>query len=92
MFSYGDYNNDRTEIRNRFMKQMHKKTTLKDIGADLDEMVLMSKAKKTQEHYDPRFDRDLEVNVAKEDFTSHDFSWLRSMDLDNDPREPLFMD
>jgi hypothetical protein len=23
MFSYGDYNNDRTEIRDRFMKHMH---------------------------------------------------------------------
>jgi hypothetical protein len=32
------------------------------------------------------------MKAAKEDYTSQDFSWLKNMDLDNDPREPIFLD
>ena len=32
MYNYGDYDSDRTKIRKRFIEEMNKKTTLKDIG------------------------------------------------------------
>jgi len=36
MYNYLDYDNDRVRIRERFIKEMNKKTTLKDIGELLD--------------------------------------------------------
>mmetsp|Transcript_6919 Transcript_6919/g.9583 ORF Transcript_6919/g.9583 Transcript_6919/m.9583 type:complete len:154 (-) Transcript_6919:892-1353(-) len=44
MYNYLDFDNDRTGIRNKFLNEMHKKTTVKDIGEKLDEFVLSSKA------------------------------------------------
>lgn len=32
MYDYFDYDNDRTKVRERFLKEAQKKTTLKDIG------------------------------------------------------------
>jgi hypothetical protein len=40
MYQYFDYDNDRSKIRNRFIKEMNKKTTLKDIGDTLDKLIL----------------------------------------------------
>ena len=45
MYNYLDYNNDRYRLREKFALEMHKKTTLKDIGEKLDEFILDSKAK-----------------------------------------------
>ena len=36
MFNYLDYDNDRAKIREKYVKEMNKKTTLKDIGEALD--------------------------------------------------------
>lgn len=36
MYDYFDYDNDRSRVRNRFIAQNDKKTTLKDIGEMLD--------------------------------------------------------
>lgn len=44
MYSYDDIANDRHILRDRFLHEMNKKTTLKDIGAKLDEFILDSKA------------------------------------------------
>jgi hypothetical protein len=44
MYSYYDYDNDRTRVRERFLKEMNRKTTLKDIGEALDKLVLDEKA------------------------------------------------
>lgn len=44
MYSFDDIANDRYILRNRFLHEMNKKTTLKDIGAKLDEFILDSKA------------------------------------------------
>ena len=45
MYNYLDYNNDRYRLREQFAHEMHKKTTLKDIGEKLDEFILDSKEK-----------------------------------------------
>lgn len=39
MYNHFDYENDRTRVRNKLAHKMHKKTTLKDIGEILDEMI-----------------------------------------------------
>jgi hypothetical protein len=44
MYNYMDYNNDRARVRDRFMKEMNKKTTLEDIGRELDKMLIDEKA------------------------------------------------
>ena len=44
MYNYFDYDHDRTVIREKFLMEMHKKTTVKDIGEKLDEFILDSKA------------------------------------------------
>lgn len=44
MYDYMDFDNDRARVRSRFLNEMHKKTTMKDIGDKLDEFVLSSKA------------------------------------------------
>ena len=44
MYNYCDIGTERQVIRDRFLAQMHKKTTLKDIGEKLDEFIWSSKA------------------------------------------------
>ena len=52
MYNYLDYKNDRHRVRERFLSEMNKKTTIQDVGYLLDELVLDSKANST-EFYDP---------------------------------------
>lgn len=44
MYSYDDFTHERYTLRNKFLTEMNKKTTLKDIGFKLDEFILDSKA------------------------------------------------
>ena len=44
MYNHLDYQSDRIRVRNRFLDQMNKKTTLKDIGETLDRLILDEKA------------------------------------------------
>ena len=52
MYNYLDYKNDRHRVRERFLKEMNKKTTIQDVGYLLDELVLDSKAE-NKDFYDP---------------------------------------
>lgn len=36
MYSYLDYDNDRSRVRNRYLEEANKRTTLKEIGEMLD--------------------------------------------------------
>ena len=40
MFDYLEYDSDRTRVRNKFINEINKKTTLKDIGRLLDKFML----------------------------------------------------
>ena len=40
MYNYLDYKSDRHQVRERFLNEMNKKTSLEDIGFLLDEFVL----------------------------------------------------
>lgn len=44
MYDYMDFDTERAKIRTKFLDEMHKKTTLKDVGDKLDEVILSSKA------------------------------------------------
>jgi hypothetical protein len=48
MYSFDDIAHDRHVLRDRFLKEMNKKTTLKDIGRKLDEFILDAKANNAQ--------------------------------------------
>lgn len=43
MFNYLDYDNDRIQARERFIREIHKKTTLEDIGKMLDKFIIDEK-------------------------------------------------
>ena len=44
MYNYLDFDNERRAIRGKFLDEMHKKSTVKDIGEKLDEFTWSSKA------------------------------------------------
>ena len=44
MYSYFDYDNDRSRVRERFVNDLHKKITLKEIGEQLDKFLLDERA------------------------------------------------
>jgi len=44
MYDYLDFDHERRHVRQRFLNEMHKKTTLQDIGEKLDEFTWSSKA------------------------------------------------
>jgi hypothetical protein len=44
MYNYLDFYNDRHTVRERFVNEINKKTTLEDVGKQLDKFVLDSKA------------------------------------------------
>ena len=52
MYNYFDYDNDRSRVRKRFLEEMDKRTTLKDIGEMLDKFILDEKAESFI-YYDP---------------------------------------
>jgi hypothetical protein len=72
MYSYLDYDNDRSIVRDRFVKEMNKKTTLKDIAETLDKLILDEKAEGA-EYYNPA--TDYTPSTLKKDVTSYDLSW-----------------
>ena len=52
MYNYLDFKNDRHRMRQRFMKEINKKTTIEDIGGLLDKFTLDSKAN-AADYFDP---------------------------------------
>lgn len=52
MYSNLDYDSERAQARERFLKEANKRTTLEDLGETLDKLVIDSKAKNWK-HYKP---------------------------------------
>ena len=48
MFNYMDYDNDRSKVRQRFIDEMNKKTTLEDIGKMLDKFIIDERGKRLE--------------------------------------------
>ena len=45
MYNYMDYRHFRHQVRHKFINDMHKKSTLEDIGESLDDLIFESKAR-----------------------------------------------
>mmetsp|Transcript_42638 Transcript_42638/g.57983 ORF Transcript_42638/g.57983 Transcript_42638/m.57983 type:complete len:218 (+) Transcript_42638:1731-2384(+) len=69
---------------------MHKKTTLKDIGAMLDKFVLDSKAN-IGENYDPIAHTFEQPHMAKKDLSNYDLHWKGVFAESFDKMKPLYM-
>jgi hypothetical protein len=72
MFSFLDYDNDRYKVREKFIKEMNKKTTLDDIGKALDKFIVDEKGDML-EYWQPS--REEKIKSASKDSTNMDFSW-----------------
>lgn len=72
MYNFLDYDNDRKQIRDKFLNEMHKKTTLKDIGETLDKLILDEKAA-TAQYVNPY--EDTKIKYASKDSDSLDHLW-----------------
>ncbi len=72
MLDEWDYYNDRYTARNRFQREMHKKTDLSEIGSLLDQMILEEKAQKP-EHY--LMSNNDEINMKDRKTHSAIFDW-----------------
>jgi small subunit ribosomal protein S9 len=89
MYNYADFDNDRITMRTKFLKEMNKKTSLKDIGETLDDLVLDNKAKNWK-YYNVTKNHKDGSKRAEQDFTSEDFSWSGRVMKMTDPKAPLF--
>ena len=91
MYSYDDIVHDRHILRNRFLHEMNKKTTLRDIGAKLDEFVLDSKANMGQYYQLNKTPFDV-PNAATRDQTTVDFDWKQSIIQGFESVKPLYIE
>lgn len=89
MYNMADWENDRTNIRNKYLLEMNKKTSLQDIGEMLDDMILDSKAK-NYKHYNLGEHYNLQSKRASKDYTSNDFKWSGRIMKLIDPKTPYF--
>lgn len=74
MYDYLDFDTDRAVARAKFLKEMNKRSTLADIGEELDKLVIDSKAA-NWEHYNITEHWNAQPERPKQDYTSEDFKW-----------------
>lgn len=92
MYNYMDYDNDRANVRERLVKNINKKTTLKDIGELLDKFLLDERAESLKYTDNSKNGQDLLVKSAAKDFTNLDLTWTGRIFKDMDPLKPLLLD
>lgn len=90
MFNNLDVEKDRTRVKERFLQQMNKKTTLKDIGAMLDKFILDSKAN-TGQYYDPAVHTFEQPKQATKDHSNYDLHWKGAFASSFDKMQPLYL-
>ena len=91
MYNYLDYNNDRYKLRERFAHEMHKKTTLKDIGEKLDEFILDSKEKEIK-YWDKSKHTLEQPDKPQKNLDAAEFDWKERMLSAFDPLKPHWFD
>lgn len=72
MYNYLDYDNDRYVVRKKFLDEMNKKTTLKDIGDSLDKFIVDEKAANFR-FWDQT--KDETIKSAAKDTNSFELTW-----------------
>ena len=85
MFNYLDFNNDRSVVREKFINEAHKKTTLADIGRALDRFIINEKAEMLPYW---QLSKEEKIKSASKDLTSNDFTWSGSFFGIFDPLRP----
>lgn len=89
MYNYLDYDNDRARVRTRFIKEMNKKTSLKDIGEMLDKFIIDEKAAGIP--YTNPFATE-ELKSASKNTDSFELHWSGKIFKDHDPLKPSLLD
>jgi ribosomal protein S9 len=91
MYSFGDYRYKRHEVRRKFIEEMHKKSTLEDIGESLDDIILDSKAK-NGEYYVPKAHHFEVPEIASYNLGSRHFEWKGRLFDQLDEQKPAWFD
>ena len=73
MYNFIDYDNDRTRVRNRFLAEMNKKTTLKDIGESLDRFLIDERGESFK--FADLQNEEKEAKSAKFDLNNLELTW-----------------
>lgn len=84
MFNYLDYESDRDTTRARFTNEMHRKSTIEDIGGLLDVLTLDSKAK-VADFWDPSKHNFEEPIIPQRDLSEKAFTQMDSHLASLDP-------
>lgn len=85
MYDYLDFDNDRSIVRHRFLKEMHKKSSMQEIGEKLDEFILTSKAA-IADYWDIGLHTLEEPHSPQNDFDQTDFDWHANIIKSFDPK------
>ena len=91
MYHSLDYDYDRHRVRDKFLQECNKRTTLADIGETLDKLVIDSKAAMWK-YYHLGTDHDKQPARASKDYSSVDFKWSGKLLRTMDPKTPLWID
>jgi len=91
MYNYLDFDNDRAKVRNKFLEQMHKKTTIRNIGEKLDEYIISSKATIVENWDDSKHILEQPLSPLK-DKDQTDFDWYENIVKTFDPKKPNWLD
>lgn len=90
MYNFFDYDNDRTRVRERFLAEMNKKTTLKDIGEQLDRFLIDEKGENLS--YADLLSNETAAKTPNFDSNNFDWTWQKRIFRAQDPLTPLLMD
>ena len=91
MYQNLDYDYDRLRVRDKFLNEVNRRTTLVDIGETLDKLIIDSKAAQWK-HYSIVEDHDKQPGRASKNYTSDDFKWSGKLLRQLDPTTPLWVD
>ena len=91
MYDFLDFDTERHRIRNKFLQEMHKKTTLKDIGEKLDEFIFSSKAAVAETWDLGRHVLEQPLSPQK-DKDEGDYDWYANIVKSFDPQRPNWLD
>lgn len=91
MYNYLDFYNDRHTVRERFVNEINKKTTLEDVGKQLDKFVLDSKAS-LDDLFVPEKHITEQPYAASQDYSSDSLTWEGTFLSDFDPKRPQWME
>jgi small subunit ribosomal protein S9 len=89
MYNVLDYDSDRTKVRDQFLKDVTKRSSLADIGETLDKLTVASKAANYQ-YYKASEHHDAYPQRASRDFVSTE--WSAKLCRSTDPYSPSWLE